>query len=60
MTKHNMCYQKVIREVRKGKSIWQVNPFLTEKEKRNLLILSICPKLSKRVHGLIMILRKRK
>lgn len=60
MTKNNTYYQKVIGEVRKGKSIWQVNSFLTEKEKRNLLILSICPKLSKRVHGLIMILRKRK
>lgn len=58
MTKNNIYYQKVIDEVRKGKAVWNENPFLTEKEKRNLLILSICPKLSKRVHGLIMKLRK--
>lgn len=58
MTKDNIYYQKVISEVRKGKSTWKANGFLTDKEKRNLLILSICPKLSKRAHGLIMKLRK--
>ncbi len=58
MKKDNICYHKVIGEIIKEKSIWRSNSFLTEKQKRNLLILSICPKLSKRAHGLIMKLRK--
>ncbi len=58
MTKTNAYCRKVIKEVRKGKKIWKENPFLTEKEKRNLLILSVCPKISKRVHSLIMRIKR--
>lgn len=54
----NAYYQKVLCEIRKGKTIWKANPYLTEKEKRNLLILSICPKGSKKVHGIWMYLKK--
>lgn len=58
MTKENKTYQKVISEVKKEKTVWKNNPFLTEKEKRNLLILSVSPKFSKRIHGIIMKLKK--
>ncbi len=54
MTKHNVYCRKVLSEVRQGKALWKSNPFLQEKEKRNLTILSCCPKLSKRIHGFIM------
>lgn len=54
MQKDNAYYCKVISEVRKGKEIWKSNPYLKEKEKRNLLILSFFPRLSKRLHGLLM------
>lgn len=54
MKKDNACYQKVIKEVRDGKSLWQENDFLTPKEKKNLKILSICPRFSRQVHGILM------
>lgn len=50
----NAYYQKVKQEIRSGRAVWQKNPYLKEKEKRNLMILSRCPRLSKRVHGLLM------
>lgn len=58
MKRDNVYYQKVIREVRKGKEIWQNNPFLTAKEKKNLSRLCLCPKISKRVHKILMKIRK--
>ena len=58
MTKDNECYQKVISEIRDEKEIWQNNEFLTDKEKRNLSILSRTPVFSKRVHGVIMKFKK--
>lgn len=57
MTGDNRTYQKVLAEVRAEKEKWKANPFLTDKEKRNLKILAACPKFSKRVHGLIMKLK---
>ena len=54
MTRTNTYCQKVLRQIRKGRADWQKNPFLTEKEKRNLSILCVCPRFSKRVHGLLM------
>lgn len=54
MRKENKYYQKVLGEIRKGKAVWSNNPFLKKKEKRNLKILCIFPKLSKRVHGIFM------
>ncbi len=58
MRRDNVYYQKVMQEIRNGREIWKKNPFLTEKEKRNLRILSRCPRLSKRVHGLLMKIKK--
>lgn len=60
MTKDNVYCRKVINEVRQGKALWKSNPFLQEKEKRNLTILSFCPKLSKRVHGFIMLWKQKR
>lgn len=58
MTKDNACYQKVIAEVRDEKDIWINNPYLSAKEKRNLTILARAPKLSKRLHGVVMKIKK--
>jgi len=60
MLSDNVYCQKVLREIREGKAIWRENPYLKEKEKKNLRILSICPKGSKRVHGIWMRLKKLK
>lgn len=54
MTKENECCNKVLKEVRTGRKIISKNPYLDQKAKRNLLILSFLPKLSKRIHGLLM------
>lgn len=54
MTKENTMYQKVIKEVKKGRKEIRRNAYLSKKEKRNLLIVSFCPKGSKRLHGLLM------
>ncbi len=54
MTKENAMYQKVIKEVKKGRNEIRKNSYLSKKEKRNLWIVSYCPKGSKRLHGLIM------
>lgn len=60
MTKDNVYCRRVLREVRQGKALWKSNPFLQEKEKRNLTILSFCPKLSKRVHGCLMLWKQKR
>lgn len=57
MKKDNACYQKVMKEVKNGKRVWKQNPFLTEKQKRNLSILCAAPKSSKWVHRIIMRLK---
>ena len=59
MRKDNVYYWRVLKEIRQGKQNWRENPFLSEKEKRNLKILTICPKLGKRAHGMLMRLRNR-
>ena len=53
----NLYYNKIISELRKEKQLWKNNPCLTGKEKRNLKILSVCPKFSKRIHKIIMKLK---
>ena len=53
MTIDNECYQKVIKEIRDEKAIWQNNKYLTAKQKKNLTILSIAPKLSKKAHRVL-------
>ncbi len=57
MTKDNKTYQKVISEVRSEFRIWRKNPYLTQKETRNLTILAIAPRFSKRVHRMLMAMR---
>lgn len=57
MTRDNVYYQKIVKEIRQEKALWKNNPYLNEKEKRNLMILSLCPKLSKRVHRFFMKLK---
>ncbi len=57
MTKNNSYYQKVLREIREQKAVWRSNPLLRKKDKRNLTMLSLCPRLSKRVHGCLMIVK---
>ena len=54
MKKNNAYYMKVISEVRSNLSLWKTNPFLTDKEKRNLRILARCPRFSKFMHNIIM------
>lgn len=58
MTKDNKCYQKVIGEIKTEKALWQKNPYLSDKEKKNLSILAKCPKFSKRVHSIIMKIKR--
>lgn len=58
MTNDNKTYLKVIKEVREGKKEWRANQFLLPKEKRNLTLLSIAPKLCKRVHGTYMKIKR--
>lgn len=60
MTKENAVYQKVIKEVKKGRKDIKNNTFLLAKEKRNLWIISFFPKSSKWLHGLIMKVKNRK
>ena len=57
MTNDNIYYKKIISDIRKENQLWKINPYLTAKEKRNLKILSICPKFSKRIHKIIMKLK---
>ena len=52
--KHNEVCDGVIRFLRENKREFEANPFLSDKEKRNLRILARIPRLSKRMHGLIM------
>ena len=58
MNKENETYQRTIAEIKKSRKKIKNNQYLTKKEKRNLLILSYVPKLSKRFHGIIMKLKK--
>lgn len=59
MTRDNKCYQKVIGEIRSERTLWEQNPFLSAKEKKNLNILAKAPRLSKRAHGIIMKLKSK-
>ncbi len=57
MKKDNTVCCGIIRDLKKSRKEIRKNPHLTKKEKRNLLILSRVPKLSKRVHNVIMRLK---
>ena len=56
--KNNPVCDGIIEYIRKNKDEIESNPFLSEKEKKNLKILMKAPKLSKRAHGLIMKIKK--
>ncbi len=58
MNSSNQVCQNIIKDIRKGRSEIKKNQFLTEKEKKNLLILSYLPKGSKRIHGIKMKLKR--
>lgn len=54
MNKENAVCQDILKELKKGRKKIRRNQFLLPKERRNLLILSYAPRLSKRCHGLVM------
>lgn len=58
MGKGNTVCREIIKDLKKGRKQIKSNAFLSKKEKRNLLILSHAPVLSKRVHNSIMILKR--
>ncbi len=57
MKKDNEVCCNIIKDLKKNRKEIRSNPHLTKKEKRNLLILSRVPKMSKRVHNVIMRLK---
>ncbi len=57
MKKENTVCYGIIADLKNNRKEIKRNPFLTKKEKRNLLILSHAPKMSKRVHNIIMRLK---
>ena len=58
MKKTNTVCWNIIRDLKKGRKQIKNNAFLTQKEKRNLLILSYAPRMSKRFHNMIMIVKR--
>ena len=58
MKKNNTVCWNIIRDLKKGRKQIKNNAFLTQKEKRNLLILSHAPRMSKRFHNVIMVVKR--
>ncbi len=58
MKKSNTVCWNIIHDLKKGRKQIKNNAFLTPKEKRNLLILSYAPRISKRFHNMIMIVKR--
>lgn len=58
MKKSNMVCRSIIRDLKNGRKQIKNNAFLTKKEKRNLLILSYAPRMSKRFHNMIMVVKR--
>ena len=58
MMKGNTVCKDAVAFLKKNRAEIKSNPYLSEKEKRNLLILSRAPKLSKTLHGLVMKFKK--
>lgn len=56
--RNNPVCDGIITYIRSNKAEIESNPFLSEKEKKNLKILMKAPRLSKRAHGLYMKLKK--
>lgn len=58
MNASNQVCRNIIEDLRNGRKEIKENSFLTQKEKKNLLILSYLPKTSKRIHGIKMKLKR--
>ncbi|MBQ7833507.1 MAG: glycosyltransferase family 2 protein [Lachnospiraceae bacterium] len=58
MKKSNTVCWNIIQDLKKGRKQIKSNAFLTKKEKRNLLILSYAPRMSKRFHNVIMVFKR--
>lgn len=58
MNKSNVVCWNIIRDLKNGRKQIKNNAFLTQKEKRNLLILSYAPRMSKRFHNMIMVVKR--
>ena len=58
MMKGNAVCKDAVMFLKANRKEIKENPYLSEKEKRNLLILSRAPKLSKSLHGLLMKVKK--
>lgn len=58
MKKSNTVCWNIIRDLKNGRKQVRNNAFLTPKEKRNLLILSYAPRMSKRFHNMIMVVKR--
>lgn len=56
--KNNPVCDGILTYLKENKDEVENNPFLSEKEKKNLRILTKAPRLSKRAHGMIMKLKK--
>lgn len=52
--KDNKMADKVLKELKVWRKDIKTNPYLAKKDRRNLIILSYAPKLSKRIHNVIM------
>lgn len=52
--KNNQVAKKVLKELKLWRKDIKTNPYLAPKDRRNLRILSVAPKFSKRVHNVIM------
>lgn len=58
MKKENAFYLDIRDKVKSAKKEIKKNPYLDKKQRSNLLILASCPKQARRLHGMIMKLRK--
>lgn len=55
---HNEVCREAVLFLKKHRKEIKENPYLSKKEKKNLLILSRVPKLSKMAHGMVMRIKK--
>lgn len=58
MKKENTFYCDIRDKVKSAKQEIKKNPYLDKKQRRNLLILASCPKSARKVHGIIMKMKK--
>lgn len=58
MKKSNKVCWSIIKDLKSGRKQIKNNTYLSSKEKRNLLILSYLPRLSKRFHNVIMLVKR--